>query len=96
MSTFALVCGLWFFLPGDKMKKTTWVVTEHSVLQYIKNGGKTQMKTRKVLAVLLALVLCLGVLAGCAQDPAETSKPVESTTPADATNPTETTAPTEP
>ena len=46
MSTFALVCGLWFFLPGDKMKKTTWVVTEHSVLQYIKNGGKTEMKSR--------------------------------------------------
>ena len=54
------------------------------------------MKTRKVLSVLLALVLCLGILAGCAQDAAETSKPVESTTPTDATNPTETTAPTEP
>lgn len=53
------------------------------------------MKTRKVLAVLLALVLCLGIFAGCEQTPAETSKPTETTAPTETTKPTET-EPTEP
>lgn len=51
------------------------------------------MKTRKILALLLALVLCLGVLAGCNTDPAETTAGTTEGT----TAPTEgTTAPTDP
>lgn len=48
------------------------------------------MKTTKILAVLLAMVLCLGILAGCQ----ETPLPSESTKPTEA-KPAETTAPVE-
>ena len=38
------------------------------------------MKTRKILAVLLALVLCVGALAACEAAPAETTVPPAGTT----------------
>ena len=58
---------------------------------------KTQIK--KHLALFVALVMCLGVLAGCEQTPAETTapatKPVETTAPNQTTAPVETTEPAE-
>lgn len=45
---------------------------------------------KRTLALVLALVMCLGILAGCQQDPVETTKPTETTAP------TETTVPTDP
>lgn len=49
---------------------------------------------KRVLALTLALVLCLGILAGCQQNPAETTAPpAETTKPADTTAPAETTEP---
>lgn len=58
---------------------------------YNKNtlGGKT-MNAKKLLAVLLALVLCLGTLAACDSKPAETTAPAAEGTTAPAA---ETTAP---
>lgn len=53
---------------------------------------------KRTLALILALVLCIGILAGCEQKPAQTSTPAETTEPnkpAETTVPTETT-PTEP
>ena len=52
---------------------------------------------KRVLALTLALVLCLGILAGCQETPAGTTAPAADTTaPAGTTAPAETTAPTEP
>lgn len=49
---------------------------------------------KKSFALLLALVMCLGILAGCQQEPVETTKPTETTTPVETTQATEP-APTE-
>lgn len=51
-------------------------------------------KAKRLLALLLALVMCLGVLAGCQQDPADTT-PAGTTKPADTSAPAQTTAPIE-
>lgn len=50
---------------------------------------------KKLLALTLALVMCLSILAGCQQDPVDTNPP-ETTAPSDTTAPADTTAPTEP
>ena len=55
-----------------------------------------KMQTKQILALLLALILCLGIFAGCdTNQPAETSKPAETNKPAEKNRPTETTAPAE-
>lgn len=51
------------------------------------------MKTKKLLAVLLALVLCVGSLAACNADPAETTAPAAQGTTAPAAQDTTTHAP---
>ena len=47
---------------------------------------------KKVLALVLALVLCVGILAGCQETPVETTKPTETQgdTDTQATDPVET------
>ena len=54
------------------------------------------MNAKKILALVLALVLCVGTLAACESKPAETTKPAGTTAPATTagtTAPPETTAP---
>ena len=53
------------------------------------------MNAKKLLALLLALVMCVGVLAGCDQKPAETTAPPTTTAPAGTTAPATTAVPTE-
>ena len=50
---------------------------------------------KRALSLILALILCLGILAGCQQTPAETSNPADTTAPAGTTAPAETTVPQE-
>ena len=49
---------------------------------------------KKSFALLFALVMCLGILAGCQQEPVETTKSAETTKPVETTQSTEP-APTE-
>jgi len=51
---------------------------------------------KKILAPILAIILCMGILAGCEQKPAETTKPTETTKPAETQSSETTPSETEP